>query len=355
MKKIYGYIFVFFMTLFLFECGVKAEADSVTCDYGDFKMTYNKIENKVSYDYNSSKIDIIDIIKYVNKSNPSNLFMEGSTFTCPSLKCQKREGSRYTAETIYDIDTKGKYDDCPLKNKHINDSSSGGGTKDEKIICNYGVFIVTYHKAGDSYTFSNYNTKTQDIGRMKKYLMKKVNYKSKFIDSNGKLYCPEIKCYKTEHVDAANGTKDIIKEYWPFEDNSHANLCTLNGSGDNSVDMDVDVSGKTDSDANINNGVITFPTFNFGELGQSCKEFFGESGVKLIRTARKAIQMGATVLTLVLGMIMFIPAIMNKDNEGLSKSLSKFSKLLIILAIILLLPTFVKVIGMIAGFDITCL
>lgn len=354
MKKIYGYIFVFFMTLFLFNFEVKAEADSVTCDYGDFKMIYNKIENKVSYDYNSNKIAITDIIKYVNKSNLSSLFINGNTLTCPSLSCS----SGYKPAlgwTVYTIDEKANPNACTLKDKHINDGSSGGGTKDEKIICNYGVFIVTYHKAGDSYTFSNYNTKTQDISSMKKYLMKKINYKSKFINSDGKLYCPEIKCYKTEHVDAASGSKDKIKKYLPFEDDSHANLCTLNGSGDNSADMDVDVSGKTDSDANINNGVITFPTFNFGELGQSCKEFFGESGVKLIRTARKAIQMGATVLTLVLGMIMFIPAIMNKDNEGLSKSLSKFSKLLIILAIILLLPTFVKVIGMIAGFDITCL
>ena len=354
MKKIYGYIFVFFMTLFLFECGVKAEADSVTCDYGDFKMTYNKIENKVSYDYNSNKIAITDIIKYVNKSNPSSLFINGNTLTCPSLSCSSKYNSALVW-TQYTIDEKANSNACPLKDKHINDGSSSGGTKDEKIICNYGVFMVTYHKAGDSYTFSNYNTKTQDISSMKKYLMKKVNYKSKFIDSNGKLYCPEIKCYRTEHTDAASGTKDKVKKYLPFEDDSHANLCTLNGSGDNSADMAVDVSGKTDSDANISNGTITFPSFNFGELGQSCEEFLGASGVKLIRTARKIIQIGSTILTLVLGMIMFIPAIMNKDNAALSKALSKFVKLLIVLAIILLLPTFVKVIGMIAGFDITCI
>ena len=354
MKKIYGYIFVFFMTLFLFECGVKAEADSVTCDYGDFKMTYNKIENKVSYDYNSNKIAITDIIKYVNKSNPSSLFINGNTLTCPSLSCSSKYNSALEW-TQYTIDEKANPNACPLKGKHINDGSSSGGTKDEKIICNYGVFMVTYHKAGDSYTFSNYNTKTQDISSMKKYLMKKVNYKSKFIDSNGKLYCPEIKCYRTEHTDAAGGTKDKVKKYLPFEDDSHANLCTLNGSGDNSADMAVDVSGKTDSDANISNGTITFPSFNFGELGQSCEEFLGASGVKLIRTARKIIQIGSTILTLVLGMIMFIPAIMNKDNAALSKALSKFVKLLIVLAIILLLPTFVKVIGMIAGFDITCI
>ena len=354
MKKIYGYIFVFFMTLFLFECGVKAEADSVTCDYGDFKMTYNKIENKVSYDYNSNKIAITDIIKYVNKSNPSSLFINGNTLTCPSLSCSSKYNSALEW-TQYTIDEKANSNACPLKDKHINDGSSGGGTKDEKIICNYGVFMVTYHKADDNYTFSNYNTKTQDISSMKKYLMKKVNYKSKFIDSNGKLYCPEIKCYRTEHTDAASGTKDKVKKYLPFEDDSHANLCTLNGSGDNSADMAVDVSGKTDSDANISNGTITFPSFNFGELGQSCEEFLGASGVKLIRTARKIIQIGSTILTLVLGMIMFIPAIMNKDNAALSKALSKFVKLLIVLAIILLLPTFVKVIGMIAGFDITCI
>lgn len=224
-------------------------------------------------------------------------------------------------------------------------------------VCNYGPVSLTYSASTGKVTYTadreTINSKFTELKINGSYssVRNEVTKKHFTTDSNGNIKCPNIEC--TLCTDNSGMTNDLcIKYLSPTATKSKFDVCTLKSAG---VTKDDQTAVDKDDYFDINNGTITFPSFNFGELGQSCEEFLGASGVKLIRTARRIIQIGSTILTLVLGMIMFIPAIMNKDNAALSKALSKFVKLLIVLAIILLLPTFVKVIGMIAGFDITCI
>lgn len=407
MKKIYGYIFVFFMTLFLFECGVKASYTAT--DNGvsvDQVKTYAKAledtgdyHSVCAYNYQNGDKFLRYIVAVKNSkkigtdSDKSLQFIsinangEFDTTLCGVPTAQFFEyNSKNPAKSKYNkynacvTDYTKFWDECPKINfdKDNVDSNSGYqmsiGTSPKnpvfpnsntspiysyvdkidlsnQIICDYGAVTLTYDTKKDKVTATLNNNHESVKGGL--YNLKSSIKSSYFVKGNdGKYICPNIKCEDYVEPGDVSGYAELRVEYAASGADTKNKFCTLKSVGSSNADItDVDA----DDYFEINNGTITFPTFDFGTMGQSCKEFFGESGVKLIRTARKAIQYGAIVLTLVLGMVMFIPAIMNKDNEGLSKSLSKFSKLLIILAIILLLPTLVKVIGMIAGFDITCL
>lgn len=95
-------------------------------------------------------------------------------------------------------------------------------------------------------------------------------------------------------------------------------------------------------------------TPDFGE-SMTCKELLGSTLVKFLKTVRIAVQGIGVAIAIANGMLTFVPAITSKDDSALKKAFEKFVKLLVILALLLLLPTLIRFIGNLAGFDLSCL
>lgn len=222
--------------------------------------------------------------------------------------------------------------------------------KAETITCNYGAIRYTYNS---------------DTGNVTSEILDKDNCKTtsacvvQNIDKTlfltyGKLTCPELCCNLKTTVlpGTAMVMREIKVERLYVGQTCEKNLCTKNSTSGSITDSNTTV-GETPDGSTVTG--IMFPSLNFGDRGETCEEFLGANNVKLIKTARIAIQTVSVIITIVIGMITFIPPIMNKDNNALSKAFNKFITILIVLAVILLLPTIVKVIGLIAGFDISCI
>ncbi len=131
---------------------------------------------------------------------------------------------------------------------------------------------------------------------------------------------------------------------------SQCNGQYVDGKNTNTRSTDAIKTGTVD----FNN---TFDKFDsgFGDESMSCSELLGPTLVKFLKIVRYTIQGLGAAISIVSGMMSFIPAITSKDSDALKKAFDKFVKILIILAFLLLLPTLVRLIGRIVGFDLSCI
>ena len=87
----------------------------------------------------------------------------------------------------------------------------------------------------------------------------------------------------------------------------------------------------------------------------TCKEILGENLVKVVKAAIKIIQIAGAIIAIVKGMMVLIPPILAKDQDGLKKATSTLVKMAIILVIIFLFPSLLRILGGILGFDLSCI
>ena len=66
------------------------------------------------------------------------------------------------------------------------------------------------------------------------------------------------------------------------------------------------------------------------------------------------LRIGASIIAIVNGMLIILPAVISKDADALKKSEKKLIILAIVLILILLLPTLLNIIGNIFGYDLSC-
>ena len=66
------------------------------------------------------------------------------------------------------------------------------------------------------------------------------------------------------------------------------------------------------------------------------------------------LRIGASIIAIVNGMLIILPAVISKDADALKKSEKKLIILAIVLVLIILLPTLLNVIGNIFGYDLSC-
>lgn len=111
----------------------------------------------------------------------------------------------------------------------------------------------------------------------------------------------------------------------------------------------------TSLNAASDTGVVTPDGWKISDDDMTCEELLGSNLTKIVNVGITIVEVVAALTTIVYGIILFLPAVMNDDPKELNKALSKAAKMLIILIIILLLPTLIKVIGNIFDFDLTCL
>ena len=97
------------------------------------------------------------------------------------------------------------------------------------------------------------------------------------------------------------------------------------------------------------------PTLEFNSSYSTCKEILGPSLTEVVRVGIKTVQIAGAVIAMVKGMMVLLPAIIAHDSDGLKKAEKILIYMGIILAVIFLFPALMRLVGKIAGFDITCI
>lgn len=100
---------------------------------------------------------------------------------------------------------------------------------------------------------------------------------------------------------------------------------------------------------------IAAPTMNFTDKAMTCTEILGKNLTKIVHFAISTLRIVAAIVAIVNGIIIMIPPVIDKDYGSLNKALRKLVSMLIILAIILVFPSLVRVIGKLFEFDISCI
>ena len=95
------------------------------------------------------------------------------------------------------------------------------------------------------------------------------------------------------------------------------------------------------------------PDYDMGKH-LNCKELLGKDLTAIVKAAIRIMQIVAAIIAILKGMITVIPAVAAKDADALKKASKTLITLAIILLIVLLLPLFVKVIGQMLDFDLSC-
>ncbi len=93
----------------------------------------------------------------------------------------------------------------------------------------------------------------------------------------------------------------------------------------------------------------------FGQKGQNCNEVLKNNGVKIIKGVINILRIAGAIIAIANAMITLVPAIISKDADGLKKAGRKLVVMSVVLAIIGILPSIIYLIGVIFGYDLTCI
>ena len=94
---------------------------------------------------------------------------------------------------------------------------------------------------------------------------------------------------------------------------------------------------------------------NISNENMTCTTLLGSNLTKVVHAFIVLIQIVGCIITIVKGMVVLIPPIMDRDASSLKKASGTLVKMAIILLLILLSPFLIRLIGKILGFDISCI
>lgn len=100
---------------------------------------------------------------------------------------------------------------------------------------------------------------------------------------------------------------------------------------------------------------VEAPDFDISEEPMTCDQILGPKMTPLISGAITAVQIVCAIIAIVNAMIKLIPAVMSKDADALKTAQKKCITMAIVLAIVCILRPIIRLIGMIFGFDFSCL
>ncbi len=96
-------------------------------------------------------------------------------------------------------------------------------------------------------------------------------------------------------------------------------------------------------------------SLDISSQSMTCAEILGPNLVKIVKLFVTGLRIAAAIIAIIKGMLAFIPAIVSDDASALKKATKTVIMMLIVLIIIGLFPTLIRVIGRIAGFDLSCI
>lgn len=123
-----------------------------------------------------------------------------------------------------------------------------------------------------------------------------------------------------------------------------------NGAGGRYDNGDGSNDGQA-GNSNPGNGAET-PNLNFNENTMTCTELLGSNMIKVIKAAITLIRIGATIATILIGMMNFLPALTKGDAGAFNAAVKKSIWLAVILMLIILLPVLLRTIGNLFNWDL---
>ena len=87
----------------------------------------------------------------------------------------------------------------------------------------------------------------------------------------------------------------------------------------------------------------------------NCKKIFGENGYNIVNGLIKIVRILAPIVATLVAMITLIPAITAKDEDKVKAATKKCVTIGIVLLVIEVIPYIVRLIGVIIGFDLSCI
>ena len=105
----------------------------------------------------------------------------------------------------------------------------------------------------------------------------------------------------------------------------------------------------------VNATELNSTTIDISSESMTCAQILGPNLVKILKLFISGLRIAGAIIAIIKGMLAYIPAIVSDDAAALKKANKTVIKILIILALLGLLPTIIRVIGRIAGFDLSCL
>ena len=94
------------------------------------------------------------------------------------------------------------------------------------------------------------------------------------------------------------------------------------------------------------------PDLNFNENTMTCTELLGSNMIKVIKAAITLIRIGATIATILIGMMNFLPALTKGDAGAFNAAVKKSIWLVVVLMLIILLPVLLRTIGNLFSWDL---
>ena len=93
----------------------------------------------------------------------------------------------------------------------------------------------------------------------------------------------------------------------------------------------------------------------FGSDGDNCEDVMGKNISKIIKSSFTILRIVGAIIAIVNAMMSLIPAVVSKNADALKKASKKCVTMGIVLAAIGILPSLIKLIAGIFGYDISCL
>lgn len=348
---------------------------SVTADI------FNKTSNSVSQEDQDSKLEkeCLDQGKLFDKNTKKCIMAECSTTIKKEKDCLESNGYKWDStnacclipaskssnyiECNYQFGVDGNqnvsfYYDKVNKDLKVNNYSTKASDFNSKVIWGGSSSTLDFYIENSS--FNNNGLFTNIFKNPEKYF-----------ESNGELVCPNFTCKsaKSENLLAnfscASSNQEncyVVTISTSRIKVSDGNLCPLLTKDNNGNVEEVtsseelkellkqnDVASGTVKDIDVPDG------WKISDEDMTCEELLGSNLTKVVNVGITAIRVVGALITIVFGILTYVPAVTGDNPELLKKANSKAIKMGIILIIILLLPTLVKIIGNIFDFDLSCL
>ena len=100
---------------------------------------------------------------------------------------------------------------------------------------------------------------------------------------------------------------------------------------------------------------VEIPDLDISGDGMTCETILGPKLTALVSGALTAVQIVCAIIAIVNAMIKLIPAVMAKDADALKKAQKSCINMAIVLAVVCIIRPIIRLIGMIFGFDLSCL
>jgi hypothetical protein len=249
------------------------------------------------------------------------------------------------------------------KNDFYKDDQTGETTVKPDLVCTYNMNFDMYNIVTDIQFITKYDPKDNTkktyqikVGQVA-YDRQTLNDEIAFQLRNGGSEQVQISSEQLKKIflDGKCLERDKIFHYHNQSTGNYTITTNEQEAKDNGTagrydDGDAPTPGNPNANVNIEK-----PDLDIMGGGMTCEELLGPGLTKILKFAINTVRIIGVIGTIVIAMIKLLPAVSKGDQKELQDAGKKCIWSAILLIVIVMLPTLIKVIGKLFGFDISCL